>query len=57
VLLDHREEIAEQSPLLLGELTGDRIGPGRARAPNGLPDPGVAAALVQLLDGALPVAL
>jgi hypothetical protein len=45
VLLDHGEEVAEQSPLIGGQLAGDGVGAGRARAAGGLADAGVPAAL------------
>ena len=45
VLLDHREEVAEQGALVRGQLAGDRVRPGRVRIPDGLSDAGVAAAI------------
>ncbi|MFL5899586.1 MAG: hypothetical protein ACJ75S_00075 [Solirubrobacterales bacterium] len=45
MLLDHGEEVAEQGPLIGGQLAGDGVGAGRARAAGGLADAGVPAAL------------
>jgi hypothetical protein len=45
VLLDHREEITEERPLVRRQLARDRVGPGRAGPAGRLPDAGVAAAL------------
>ena len=45
VLLDDREEVAEERALVGGQLARDRVGAGRARAPGGLADPGVAATI------------
>jgi len=46
VLLDHREQVAEQGALLLAELFGERIGAGRAVASARLADAGVPAPLI-----------
>jgi hypothetical protein len=45
VLLDDSEEVAEEGALVGGELARDRVGTGRARAPRGLADAGVAATI------------
>jgi hypothetical protein len=53
VLLDHREEIAEQGTLLGGQLARDRIGSQRARATDGLADAGVTASIRGRRGGAV----
>jgi hypothetical protein len=58
VLLDHREQVAEERALLAAELLGDGVGPRSAGAAMRLADASVAAALaVELPGGALAVAL
>lgn len=46
VLLDHREQIAEQRALAGGQLAGDRVGARRAGTAGGLADAGVPAAIL-----------
>jgi hypothetical protein len=41
VLLDHREEVAEQGALIRGELAGDGVRAGRPGPVRRLPDAGV----------------
>jgi hypothetical protein len=54
VLLDHREEVAEQGALLRGQLLRDRVGTRRARAAGRLADTGMPSTVpVELLYGAL----
>jgi hypothetical protein len=50
VLLDHREQVAEQGALVRGQLAGDRVGAGRAGAAGGLSDASVPAA-ISVADG------
>jgi hypothetical protein len=45
VLLDDGEEVAKERALVGGQLARDRVRTGRARAPGGLADAGVAATL------------
>jgi hypothetical protein len=46
VLLDHREQIAEQRALLLAQLLGERVGAWGPAATLALADAGVAATLL-----------
>jgi hypothetical protein len=45
VLLHNREEVTEQGALIGGQLAGDRVRAGRARAAGRLADAGVPATI------------
>jgi len=57
VLLDHGEEVAEESPLLGRQLLSDRVGTRSAGRLSGLADAGVAPTRVAQLDALGQVAV